>query len=52
MRCDTCGGRGIVKLDTPIKGLYMPVPCPDCINGEVSCCDGSPRDLAKGDDNR
>jgi hypothetical protein len=59
MKCDTCNGEGFVSVSfgqqiirrsqqwkQPL--LHSLEPCPDCHNGEVSCCEGSPRDLAKG----
>ena len=47
MRCETCGGLGEVLIDRNsnivwrVAQAVLLVPCPDCIGGVASCCDGA-----------
>lgn len=57
MRCQTCDGLGRVPRDPRSAGMpamvesfvdvfWQPCQNPDCHNGEVSCCEGSGRDMS------
>lgn len=46
-RCETCHGLGEVLIDARgnivgrLAAAMLLVPCPDCIGGVASCCDGA-----------
>jgi len=41
MICETCEGEGFIKGYTP-EGGFVAVPCPECLGGIASCCEGAP----------